>query len=79
MSKKLTPWFPPEVKPVRKGVYPTEFDCINGPVAGYSFWFAPGWSGQRKTPKDAMDFTHRADGIQHKRWRGLASDPKGKA
>ena len=72
MKPKLTPWFPPEVKPVHVGVYETG-DADWYKETGLSFlreWNGKAWivpvSGKR-------GFECR----QQKRvWRGLARKPK---
>ena len=78
MSKKLlTPWFPASVKPAHKGVYPTAFGVA---FTGYTYWSGAGWANQCCTPEAAWrDRQFTGGATQNKRWRGLASDPKGKA
>jgi hypothetical protein len=41
MSKKVTPWFPPEAKPTRKGVYECKTAIFNN-----GGWFRR-WDGKR--------------------------------
>lgn len=75
MSKKLTPWFPPEVKPVHIGVYETaepnlDSECFqhwNG-----SFWGLCSSSARyAATNGQANGFS----GFQQTMWRGLAKKP----
>jgi hypothetical protein len=72
MSKKLTPWFPASVKPVREGVY--QRDWSSRP--GYALW-SEGvwhWTSWVSAAEAAVE-----SGISRAtaaiRWRGLASDP----
>ena len=60
MSAKLTPWFPPEIKPVRKGWY--ECRCCTD-----TFY----WTGERWLMMPGGGFSS----IQNISWRGLASPP----
>ena len=69
-EQKLTPWFPPAVKPVRRGVYETEF-CG---VPGFSRWTGEKWANQAGSPSRALE-QHVAGAWQAKGWRGLAGDP----
>lgn len=76
MSKKLTPWFPADVKPVRVGVYKARL-TKNPEVSGFGFWDGRRWGWLHNTEQRAM--TDDLEGSsQNKEWRGLASDPKAK-
>lgn len=73
MSKKLTPWFPADVKPVRKGVY---IASLFRHEKWYRYWDGRSWStggpsvaGCLRNPTD--DWVHA--GLE---WRGLAEQPK---
>jgi hypothetical protein len=72
MSKKFTPWFPADVKPVRIGVYETRFGD-NPRISGFSEW-AGEWSNQTSVNGGDNFFSDGA--IQKKEWRGLAKAPK---
>lgn len=61
MSAKLTPWFPADVKPTRKGVY----QCREGRQY-YWFWDGRVWR--------SSEFGWECV-LQRREWRGLASDP----
>jgi hypothetical protein len=67
---KVTPWFPPYVKPVRDGVY----ECENywGELL-YARWFEKHqvWSRYRRTPNDAKRSRRSGNAIQEKTWRGV--------
>jgi hypothetical protein len=69
-----TDWFPPEVKPVRDGVYETiVIGSVNNRV-GTSYWDGTmfsitDWSGLVKE-KELFDFPTE-NGIVPKQWRGI--------
>lgn len=45
MSKpKRTPWYPPEIKPVRKGHYECERCVLYGKKFPYHFWNGKSWA-----------------------------------
>ena len=69
-EQKLTPWFPLEVKPVRRGVYETEFDTFRG----FSRWTGKKWANQDPAAERAR-LLPASGAVQDKRWRGLAEDP----
>jgi hypothetical protein len=74
---KKTPWFPPEKKPVRVGVYETglwfEFEVVGG--VGYQFWNGSRWDMYGVTPWEALRFVGAESQYQEVAWRGLAKDP----
>jgi hypothetical protein len=67
----LTPWFPAETKPVRKGPY-----MIHGTYRNswYSYWTGKHWGLIETSPNRAFIFRKYASLCQHKRWRGLSAD-----
>ena len=71
---KLTPWFPPEVKPVRKGVYEIRDDSLG--MTFYAYWSGYFFGGGMCERQDAADarwaFTIN-DSVSA--WRGLAEKP----
>jgi hypothetical protein len=71
MAKKLTPWFPADQKPVRRGVYETKFEGHTG----YSRWTGSRWANQRPDAVMAQA-APRVGAFQTKRWRGLAEKPE---
>lgn len=67
-AKKLTPWFPPEVKPVHVGWYERQH------LAGF-FHFFTWWNGEYfQCSEDEPDCAF----CQNQPWRGLAEPPRGK-
>lgn len=65
----LTPWFPANTKPVRRGAYQTYRPRLG---EGYSFWDGKKWGNQYSTADRAKLFGYMT-GIQEKEWRGLAA------
>ena len=64
---QFTAWFPPHIKPVHVGVYPTQW--------GYAYWNGKQWGFGRKTPDLARRFPDYRRKSQNKRWRGLNFNP----
>jgi hypothetical protein len=73
MSKKLTPWFPGSVKPVRKGYYERDW---NGD--GNSWRVAPDyWTGTAWRDAYSVCLMEKVSrSVQNLPWRGLAKAPK---
>ena len=71
MSKKLTPWFPANVTPVRVGVYEIDTDEFEAP--NYRTWLGSGWSGTYIGPIESSVSLYRP-GQGLKAWRGLAEE-----
>ena len=74
---RLTPWFPSDVKPKRRGVYKTQY-FLDEP--GYSYWNGAMWTGTQTNIKEAhgvrnKDFYY-SEFIQEKKWRGLTKETK---
>lgn len=69
---KLTPWYPPEVKPVRVGVYQRN---LGEGSPTYSRWNGREWKFSRPTADEADEQTFRSL-WQYMDWRGLAEPPK---
>lgn len=73
---KLTPWFPPQVTPVRVGVYQA---CIPYPhpedPVEFAYWDGARWGWLHNTVKQAARYKRTAHAIQLKCWRGLAEKP----
>lgn len=68
MSKKLTEWFPADVKPVRKGLYQRNY-------IGYGITKVPDrWDGKKWWVRYA-DGSGEFPAKTNRPWRGLASDP----
>jgi hypothetical protein len=69
----LTPWFPPEVKPVHVGAYRTRWI---GDRELYSWWNGRYWGLSMTTPRAAARISERqypggTPLAQDKRWCGL--------
>ncbi len=58
----LTPWFPPKVKPVRKGLYMTRYIVGQAPLLLR-------WTGEIWTDEQGDCYS------ASRQWRGLAFDP----
>lgn len=72
---KLTPWFPPGIKPVHIGVYQVQ---IRPYAVGYAYWNGKKWTNSSNTVGHAYFYKDWTSGaIQKKSWRGLAQKPKG--
>lgn len=67
----LTGWFPPEVKPVRKGVYSVRWRGHTG----YSYWDGERWGWYQHTLHRANKDRVSIGASQKKTWRGLAVNP----
>ena len=72
MSKKLTPWFPGDVKPVRVGYYERDWDGGgNAWEVTPDFWNGDSWEN--------VYFDGARDRAEYSRqdhpWRGLAKKP----
>lgn len=63
MTAQMTEWYPPEIKPVRVGIYQT--DMYVGPV--WTYWDGYDWR-KYETGKVML--------FQGRHWRGLATDPE---
>lgn len=79
---KLTPEFPPEILPVREGVYLTrQVDTEDGSVITkpeYSLFDATNkiWGCGHETPVGAASNPDFEFAWQTKSWQGLAEEPK---
>jgi hypothetical protein len=80
MSRKLTPWFPADVKPVRAGIYfvrQLHNDCKSEIVIfeGYCYWSGSRW-GSASGTKAGAEKLKGDRGFQNKPWRGLTKESK---
>ena len=68
---KMTPWFPPHIKPVRKGVYEVKFT----PKGLHESYMYAMWNGKRwsrvATYEEKKRFHSNFDALQNKYWRGF--------
>ncbi len=76
-SDNLTPWYPPEIKPVRSGVYQRNFDTtgMGEPITGYSKYFEPldVWFFYANTVEEA-DKETVISSVYDLPWRGLNAE-----
>ena len=70
---KLTPWFSPDVNPVRAGVYEVKQDDTS---AWYRRWDGEDWYVGGPTPGWASNAVIALDNGHRAPWRGLAEEPK---
>ena len=71
---KVTPWFPANVKPVRKGVYQVNDGLVNESVA-YAYWNGSkfGYRVYMGSPLQAYEWADRVTCLSSRApWRGLA-------
>lgn len=74
MSDERTAWFPPEVKPVHRGVYERSIRTIG---VRWAYWNGRYWGGFATIIKHAVDNRFSETGHPIAPWRGLASKSKG--
>jgi hypothetical protein len=72
MSAKLTPWFPPEVKPVHVGQYQRDYDDLDDDDP--CTLMPDLWDGEHWVILD-RDGNFAVRAATDMRWRGLASNP----
>jgi hypothetical protein len=75
MSEKLTPWFAPEIKPVREGVYIAQPEIGPDMSPIYSYWNGEYWCIDSFSMNRAGERRIRSY-LQKRVWRGLAKKPK---
>jgi hypothetical protein len=69
---KLTPWFPPDVKPVRAGVYEVRMKA-----PWYRYWDGVHWHAGHCTSELACALPHLPiENTPPEPWRGLAEEAK---
>ena len=70
----MTPWFPPDIKPVHKGVYLVKFNASQQQEM-YATWNGRRWSAVSYAQKDVW---HRRfiGAYQDKYWRGFTEEQK---
>lgn len=77
MKQKLTPWFPPEIKPVHIGVYQRK--GLNGEVYfnrwNGRFWLQ-GWNVKCGNSFIEANKSQSQSFLPDRKWRGLAEQPK---
>jgi hypothetical protein len=80
MAKRLTPWFPANVKPVHVGRYEVIRKDVSAsyPQRTKLLWDGADWRHTSTSGDPRYEGGH-ADMSGKNKWRGLASAPKGKA
>lgn len=77
-DQKLTDWYPPEVKPVREGVY--EVTSAEVGILKYAYWNGKAFGLRCRSVENAdlerESFWFPHEGVIH--WRGLAEKPVAK-
>jgi len=68
---KFTEWFPPHIKPYRKGVY--QQICGLGKDIGYQYWDGKNWHGWERTAFWAKQAAFVC-GPSCDEWRGIEKD-----
>jgi len=75
-AEKVTPWFPPDVKPLSDkehiGPYETEERMIG---TWYRYWDGKRWGAGCNTIPGAIDLKDISFACQYNRWRGLSRNP----
>ncbi len=71
----MTPWFPPDIKPVRKGVYLVSFNSHDPMQKLYAAWNGKRWSN---AGFDVNSYLHNRliGASQNKYWRGFTEEQK---
>jgi hypothetical protein len=70
---KMTPWFPPHIKPARKGVYQITYTGVGWGESQdplYATWNGLRWSSASWKKRDGYH-TRFLDAVQNKCWRGF--------
>jgi len=72
---KMTNWFPPHIKPVRKGIYQIKYTKKQNPAyrAMYATWDGTHWSTGSYNLWDEYHKQFYAN--QKKFWRGFTEEP----
>jgi hypothetical protein len=70
MTAQMTPWYPPEIKPVRAGWYQEGYEIAPKSIHPYNN--AAWWNGSAWCEGDAA----QPSWLQLRHWRGLAADPE---
>lgn len=73
-KQKLTPWFPPEVRPAHPGVY---ISTVNRARTFYRLWDGSNWHyGHESDPAKAATINDIWLPPEFLHWRGLAEKPQ---
>ena len=69
----MTPWFPPHIKPVHKGVYEVKFTAVRSILPMYATWNGRKWSFASFFASG--DWHKKFRGVdQEKYWRGFTKE-----
>lgn len=68
LAKRLTKWYPPEIKPVRVGVYAIQSRLMEG---FYSYWNGQWWGYRMGSVQSAYEFRNSSALGPIDKWRGL--------
>ena len=73
----LTDWFPPDVKPVRVGVYEIFHPDYGNDLECFAYWDGKFWGLFMPTKQGAISerYQHNCGSHQFKTWRGLSKKP----
>lgn len=71
---ELTEWFPPDIKPIYRGVYEVKAISPWSKFSVYSWWTGCAWLEVQSTPYQAQKTYNYVPltNFQHRQWRGLA-------
>ena len=72
LKTALTEWYPPDVKPIRPGVYEATINKPHNKFRWYAKWTGYAWSEGVSTIKEAAK-EDTISSFQNKHWRGLVS------
>jgi len=71
---KMTPWFPPHIKPVHKGVYEVKYT----PESEHESYVYAAWNGKQWSRpahyEEMKSFHSNFDALQNKYWRGFTKE-----
>lgn len=69
---KLTPWYPPNIKPLRRGVYITKVKSPSGKeYKSFQYWSGTFWKIMSATVENAYKARHFVSLQQDVHWKGI--------
>ncbi len=69
MSKEMTEWYPPIIKPVRKGVYQVKY--LDSTLVSFANWTGKAWGVAYYSLTSAKNNPKNISNFQSKTWRGF--------
>ena len=71
---KLTEWYPPHIKPKRKGIYITAVDphVFHDQAFWFQYWSGKYWKTRSNTILGAEALKEFQSGFQEVYWKGIA-------